>query len=153
MCHINQLENQKMQNDSNVEIPQAEIPAYLQCDPRTYNVKLNSWHESTCDLEFTVVIKCTDDELHEHNNFWSGHKYRLEDNKGDVVAVILKMIGRKVFWYCYENGFSRFTGAASANEIFQQEGWLSDCFEITKLYFENLVDDDEFEFEPVAVEG
>lgn len=129
------------------------IPEYLLCEPRTYKVNLNSWHESTCELEFTVVIKCTDDELHEHNNFWSGHKYRLEENNGDVVAVILKMIGRKVFWYCYENGFSRFTGAASANEIFQQEGWLSDCFEITKLHFENLVDDDEFEFEPVVVEG
>lgn len=142
-----------MQNDSNVETPKAEIPNFLQCEPRKYNVKLNHWHEDTCELEFTLVIKCTDEILHEHNNFWAGHKYRLDDNKGDIVAIILKMIGIKVFWYCYENGFSSFTGAEYANEIFQQEGWSSDCFEITKLYFNNYVDYDSFEFEPAVMEA
>lgn len=87
-----------MQNDSNVEITQAEIPEYLRCEPRTYKVKLNHWHDDTCELEFTVVIKCTENELHEHNNFWSNHKSRLEENNGDIVAVILKMIGKAVFW-------------------------------------------------------
>lgn len=128
------------------------IPKYLLCEPRIFKVKLNSWHESSCELEFTVVIKCTDEELHEHNNFWSCHQSRLQENNGDIVAVILKMIGRGVFWFCYENGFSPYHGAESANQIFKKEGWASDCFEITKLYFENLVNDDEFEFEPVAME-
>ena len=32
-----------MQNDSNAETAQAEIPAYLQCEPRTFKVKLNHW--------------------------------------------------------------------------------------------------------------
>ncbi|MCU4315259.1 DUF2528 family protein [Acinetobacter bereziniae] len=138
-----------MQHDSNLETPQAEIPEYLSCEPRTYKVKLNHWHENTCELEFTVIIKCTDDYLHEHNNFWSSHKSRLQDNNGDIVAVILKMIGRRVFWYCYENGFSPYYGAEYANSIFQDEGWSSDCFELTKLYFESFVEDEDFEFEPV----
>lgn len=141
-----------MQNDSTVETPQAEIPAYLQCEPRKFKVNLNNWHEFSCELEFIVTIKCTDEELHEHNNFWASHQHRLQENNGDIVAVMLKMIGRKVFWFCYENGFSPFYGAESANKIFQQEGWSSDCFEITKLYFESLVDDDQFEFEPVKAE-
>ncbi|ARG15752.1 MULTISPECIES: DUF2528 family protein [Acinetobacter calcoaceticus/baumannii complex] len=141
-----------MQNDSNVETTQAEIPAYLQCEPRTFKVKLNSWHEDTCELEFTVVIKCIDDELHEHNNFWSGHKNRLSENNGDIVAVVLKMIGRSVFWWCYENNSNSLHEKYGVNSIFHEEGWLSDCFEITKLYFENNVDDDSFEFEPVVTE-
>ncbi|HAV5431499.1 TPA: DUF2528 family protein [Acinetobacter baumannii] len=141
-----------MQNDSNVENKQAEIPAYLQCEPRTFKVKLNHWHEDTCELEFTVVIKCIDDELHEHNNFWSGHRGRLSENNGDIVAVILKMIGRSVFWWCYENNSNSLHEKYGVNSIFHQEGWLSDCFEITKLYFESHVDEDAFEFEPVTVE-
>lgn len=32
-----------MQNDSTVQTEQAEIPAYLQCEPRTFKVKLNHW--------------------------------------------------------------------------------------------------------------
>lgn len=140
-----------MQHDSNPQSTPVEIPAYLKCEPRTYKVKLNDWHEHSCELKFTVVIKCTDQELHEHNNFWAGHEYRLKENNGDIVAIILKMIGRKVFWQCYEDGFSRSSNEKFANKIFESEGWASDCFEITKLDFVNLVDDDEFEFEPVAV--
>lgn len=33
-----------MQNDSNVETNQAEIPAHLKCDPRTYKVSLKDDH-------------------------------------------------------------------------------------------------------------
>ena len=141
-----------MQNDSNVETPQAEIPAYLQCEPRTYKVKLNDWHEDTCDLEFTVNIKCTDEYLTEHNKFWSRHEDRLKDNSGDVVAVVLKMIGTSVFWWCYEHNSNSLHEKYGVNSIFNQEGWDSRCFEITKLYFENHVRDDEFEFEPVKAE-
>ena len=61
---------------SEVENKSPEIPAYLQCEPRTYKVKLNHWHEDTCELEFTVAIKCIDAHLHEHNQFWSNHKAR-----------------------------------------------------------------------------
>ncbi|MFH7805657.1 DUF2528 family protein [Acinetobacter sp. BSP-53] len=141
-----------MQNDSNVETSQAEIPAYLQCEPRTYKVKLDSVHEFTCDLEFTVIIKCTNEELHEHNNFWSNSEYRLKKNNGDIVAVILKMIGRKVFWACYGGKDVVSSDHASSwgiNSIFHEEGWGHESFEITKLNFDNYVDDDAFEFEPV----
>lgn len=142
-----------MQNDSNVETPQAEIPEYLRCDPRTYKVKLNHWHEDTCELEFTVVIKCTDEELHEHNRFWSSHKSRLEENNGDIVAVILKMIGRSVFWWCYEHNSTSVHEKYGVNSIFYEEGWDAHCFQITKLYFENYVRDEDFDFEPVQAEG
>lgn len=142
-----------MQNDSNVETPQAEIPDFLQCEPRTYNVKLNHWHEDTCDLEFKIVIKCTDQALHEHNNFWCESDSRLDYNDGDIVAVILKMIGRKVFWYCYEHNHTSLDSKYGVNSIFKDEGWSPLCFEITELSFDNYVDDDAFEFEPVKVEG
>ncbi|OTG61214.1 hypothetical protein B9T36_02090 [Acinetobacter sp. ANC 4204] len=141
-----------MQNDSSVESSQAEIPVYLQCEPRTYKVKLNHWHEDTCELEFTVVIKCIDEELHGHNKFWSGHQSRLEENNSDIVAVILKMIGTKVFWWCCQNNSNSLHEKYGVNSIFHEEGWLSDCFEITKLYFENYVRDEDFEFEPVKAE-
>lgn len=139
-----------MQNDSNVEMIKAEIPAYLQCEPRTYKVKLNHWHEDTCDLKFTIVIKCTDTELHEHNNFWSNHQYRLQENNGDIVAVILKMIGSTVFWWCYENNSNSLHEKYGVNSIFNQEGWIPKRFEITQLYFENHVRDIDFEFEAVT---
>jgi uncharacterized protein YbaP (TraB family) len=67
-----------MQHDSNVETPQAEIPEYLRCDPRTF--KVTHHMSDTCDLQFTLVIKCTDEMLHEHNTFWSDHQYRLDQN-------------------------------------------------------------------------
>ncbi|HCK29778.1 MAG TPA: hypothetical protein DHW29_06035 [Acinetobacter ursingii] len=133
--------------------PQAEIPEYLRCDPRTYKVKLNHWHEDTCELEFTVVIKCTDEELHGHNKFWSGAEDRLNENNRDIVSVILKMIGRSVFWWCYENDSSSLHEKYGVNSIFHQEGWLSNCFQITKLYFESFVREEDFEFEPVQAEG
>ncbi|MCO8066781.1 DUF2528 family protein [Acinetobacter schindleri] len=138
---------------SEIENKTPSVPAYLQCEPRTYKVKLNHWHEDTCDLEFTVVIKCIDDVLHDINDFWSDHESRLEDNDGDIVAVILKMIGRKVFWWCYEHNSNSVHKDYGVNSIFKDEGWSSICFEITKLNFDNYVDDDAFEFEPVVVEG
>ncbi|ENX53242.1 MULTISPECIES: DUF2528 family protein [Acinetobacter] len=143
-----------MQNDSNVENKQAEIPVHLQCAPRTYKVAYDKWSD-VCDLEFTVVIKCTDEMLHEHNNFWSGYKDRLNENNGDIVAVILKMIGKAVFFACFEGkervGIPPFKWGV--NTIFQEEGWYSDCFEITKLYFDSHVSGDDFEINPVTVEG
>lgn len=135
-----------------IQKEQQDTPDFLQCEPRTFKVKLNHWHEDTCELEFTVVIKCIDDELHDINNFWSSNESRLEDNEGDIVAVILKMIGRKVFWWCYEHNSNSVHKDYGVNSIFKDEGWSSDCFEITKLNFDNYVNDDAFEFEPVAVE-
>ncbi|MDA5044765.1 DUF2528 family protein [Acinetobacter baumannii] len=144
-----------MQNDSNVETTQAEIPAYLMCEPRTFKVKYDKWSD-VCDLEFTIVIKCTDEELHEHNNFWSNHESRLKENNGDIVSVILKMISKRVFWACYNGKDTIATDPAASwgiNSIFHSEGWSHTCFEITKIYFENYVSGDDFEFEPVVVEG
>lgn len=142
-----------MQHDSNVETPQAEIPEFLRCEPRTYKVNLNSDHEFTCELEFTVVIKCTDEALNEHNNFWCEADYRLDSNDGDIVAVILKMIGRKVFWWCYEHNSNSLHQTYGVNSIFSDEGWSPMCFEIIEMCFDNYVDDDAFEFESVKAEG
>lgn len=143
-----------MQHDSNVETPQAEIPEYLRCDPRTFNVKYDKFSD-VCELEFTIVIKCTDEMLHEHNEFWSGHKDRVKENDGDIVKVILKMIAVDVFNACFQGkdnvGIAPFKWGI--NTIFQEEGWFSDCFEITKLYFDNYIDGDDFEFEAVKAEG
>ncbi|ENX35811.1 DUF2528 family protein [Acinetobacter courvalinii] len=144
-----------MQNDSTLQTEQAEIPEYLQCDPRTFHVKYDKWSD-VCDLEFTIVIKCTDSELHEHNNFWSNHESRLKENNGDIVKVILKMISKKVFWACYNGKDTVATDIASSwgiNSIFHEEGWGRDCFEITKIHFDNYVSGDDFEFTPVNAEG
>lgn len=138
---------------SEVELNEVDIPDYLKCEPRTYKVKLNHWHEDTCELEFTIVIKCIDANLHEHNQFWSNHKDRLEENSGDIVAVILKMIGRTVYWWCCEHNSNSVHEKYGVNSIFSEEGWDPKSFEITKLYFENYVRDEDFEFEPVVVEG
>lgn len=140
-----------MQHDSNSQSTPVEIHPSLKCEPRTYKVKLNHWHEDTCELEFTVIIKCIDEELHEHNNFWSNNESRLEDNEGNIIAVILKMIGRKVFWWCYEHNSNSLHETYGVNSIFRDEGWSSLCFEITEMCFDNYVDYDAFEFEPVAV--
>lgn len=143
-----------MQNDSTVQTEQAEIPTYLQCEPRTYNVNYDRFSD-VCNLEFTIVIKCTDDELHEHNNFWSNHESRLKENNGDIVSVILKMISKKVFWACYNGKDTVATDHAASwgiNSIFHAEGWGHDCFEITKIYFDNYVSGDDFVFTPVTGE-
>lgn len=140
-----------MQNDSNVQTEKGEIPIELQCESRTYKVKHND--DSTFELEFTIEIKCIDDYLHDHNKFWSCHKDRLEENENDIVAVILKMIGTNVFWWCYQNDSNSVHKKYGVNSIFTEEGWDARCFEITKLYFENYVRDEDFEFEPVKVEG
>ena len=142
-----------MQNDSNVETPQAEIPEHLRCEPRTF--KVTHHMSDTCDLQFTLVIKCTDEMLHEHNTFWSNHQNRLDENGGDIVKVMLKMIAVDVFNACFQGkdnvGYPPYRWGI--NTIFQEEGWDSDCFEITKLYFDNYISGDDFEFEPVQAEG
>ncbi|WBX39006.1 DUF2528 family protein [Acinetobacter schindleri] len=138
---------------SEIENKTPEVPAYLQCEPRTYEVKLNDTHEFTCELDLTVVIKCTDEMLHEHNDFWSNSESRLEENDGDIVAVILKMIGRKAFWHCYGQNFISPSTKYGINRIFQDEGWGPECFEITRVRFDNYVNDEEFEIKPVQVEG
>ena len=134
---------------SEVELNAVDIPDFLKCEPRTYKVKLNHWHEDTCELEFKIVIKCTDQALHEHNQFWCESDSRLDDNDGDIVAVILKMIGRKVFWYCYKHNHTSLHSKYGVNSILKDEGWSPLCFEIIELSFDNYVDDDAFEFEPV----
>ena len=132
---------------------QAEIPDYLRCDPRTF--KVTHHMSDTCDLQFTLVIKCTDEMLHEHNTFWSNHQNRLDENGGDIVKVMLKMIAVDVFNACFQGkasvGYPPYRWGI--NTIFQEEGWDSDCFEITKLYFDNYISGDDFEFEPVQAEG
>jgi hypothetical protein len=132
---------------------QLKEKVHLQCEPRTFEVKLNSSHESTCELEFTVIIKCTDEALHEHNNFWCESDSRLDLNNGDIVAVILKLIGDKVFKYCYEQNSTPFDQHFRANSIFKEEGWNSLYFEITKLWFNTLITEDDFEFKSVEVEA
>ncbi len=143
-----------MQHDSNVQTAEAEIPLYLQCPPRTFNVKYDQFSD-VCELEFTLVIKCTDEMLHEQNQFWSQHKDRLKENDGDIVKVLLKMIAVDVFNACFQGkdnvGIAPFKWGI--NTIFQEEGWSSDCFEITKLYFHNYVSGNDFEFKPVQIEG
>ena len=143
-----------MQHDSTPQTAEAEIPKYLQCEPRTYKVTFDKWND-VCELDFTIVIKCTDEELHEHNNFWSNANYRLSENNGDIVAVILKMIGKNVFYSCYEGTYQVSTPPYKygINTIFQNEGWNDKCFEITNLNFEDYVDGDDFEFELVKPEG
>lgn len=134
---------------------QVEIPDYLRCDPRTYKVTYDKFSD-VCDLEFTIVIKCTDDELHDHNNFWSNSESRLKENNGDIISVILKMISKNVFWAVYEGKnivSSDHSASWGINSIFHAEGWRHNCFEITKLYFENYVSGDDFEFESVQTEG
>lgn len=139
-----------MQNDSNLETPQAEIPAYLQCEPRSYRIRLNE--DDICDLDFTLVIKCTDDMLHEHNNFWSGYADRLAENDDDIVAVVAKIIARDVFYACHQGkdfvSIPPYTWGI--NSIFHEEGWMSNCFEITTLSFENYLTDSCFDIKPLT---
>lgn len=143
-----------MQNDSNVETTQAEIPAHLKCDPRIFNVSLKDDHGETCELVFKIIIKCTDEALHEHNKFWSNHQERLEDNNGDIVAVILKLIGPMVYTACHAGiDWIGVGNKYGINSIFNEEGWDPDCFEITKLYFEDYINDDAFEVSPAVLEG
>lgn len=139
---------------SEIENKTPEVPAYLQCEPRTYEVKLKDDHDETYDLEFTIVIKCTDEALHEHNNFWSGSKDRLADNNGDIAAVVLKLIGPMVLSACHRG--KNWIGIGTKygiNSIFNEEGWSPDSFEITKLYFYDYVDVDSFEIKSIKVEG
>lgn len=124
-----------------------DVPTYLQCQPRTYIVERNHWHDHTFDLKFTVVIKCTDEILHEINNFWSGEKYRLIGSDNDIEKTILKMIGTNVFWYCYRENTNSLHPKWGVNSIFANEGWYADCFEITKLDFENFIRDEDFDIQ------
>lgn len=68
---------------------------------------------------------------------------------------MLKMIAVDVFNACFQGkdnvGYPPYRWGI--NTIFQEEGWDSDCFEITKLYFDNYISGDDFEFEPVQAEG
>lgn len=135
-----------------IDPPQAKIPDYLQCEPRTYKVNFDQWNDSF-ELEFTITIKCTDEMLHEHNKFWSNHADRLNDNNGNIVAVLLRLIAVDVFHWCITHNSNSLHEKYGVNSIFHEEGWISSCFKITQLYFENSIRGEDFEFEPVQVEG
>lgn len=151
---VTQLRRAIMQNDSTVQTEQAEIPAYLQCKPRTFNVSLKDDHGESCELVFKIIVKCIDEELHEHNKFWSGHQERLNDNDGDIVKVVLKLIGPMVHTACHEGkDWVSVGNRYGINSIFNQEGWNPECFEITHLYFEDYINDNSFEVSSVALEG
>lgn len=125
-------------------------PEYLQCEPRKFKVTYDEFNDDVVELEFDIVIKCTDQMLHEHNQFWSNHEDRLKYNNNDIVAVMLKFIAKLVLYACYQGkDYISNYHQNGINSIFYEEGFSPDCFEITRIYFSNNVSEDDFKFSKI----
>jgi hypothetical protein len=66
------------------------------------NIKhyLISWnaHEDTPVLKVEIDHDiCTDEHLHQINNFFINHKCRLAECEGDITEVVLRMLGQLCF--------------------------------------------------------
>lgn len=98
-------------------------------------------------IQFEVVVEiddtiCTDELLHEINNFWSGAEDRLDDSDGDVTLAVLKMLCTM----CLRVSTSSFV-VPYLTHSHNEEGWpvLDGSWGI------KLISVDDFEFEDSEV--
>ncbi|WP_026471122.1 DUF2528 family protein [Alkanindiges illinoisensis] len=138
-----------MQNDStvvNLE-HQSQLPTLV----RKFKVSCNNMGDFF--LEFTILVKCDDAELHELNNFWSGHDDRLRASQGDIVKAVLKLIGPLVLAVCRDG--NDYIGTPSTahrygiNSVFNQEGFDPAAFEIVDIDYSDCIEDDDFVVIPI----
>lgn len=103
--------------------------------------------EMLVDIDHDIM---TDEMLHEINNFWNGADHRLENEDGNVVNAILKMLHRRALYLDVEYRYS-LDGLISLFDT--QEGWppMNGTAGIKIIALDSLeIDDDRIEIEEVT---
>lgn len=98
--------------------------------------------------QFDVVVEiddtiCTDELLHEINNFWSSADDRLDDADGDITKAVLKMLAL----FCLRLSSDKFVESYLTKEH-NEEGWpvLDGSYGIKLISVDDFTfDDDEIE--------
>ena len=108
---------------------------------RTFVVKYDGFGSlDVFQLQFTVEVYATDEQLHEINNFWGSSEFRLSESKGDIAATVVRMMAIDVMMKC--QGGHHYLPCV--NDIFKEEGWCSDWFKITDVRFHDMTDSSDF---------
>ncbi|TQI78729.1 uncharacterized protein DUF2528 [Serratia fonticola] len=81
----------------------------------------------------------TEEKLHQINNFWTDSKGRLTDEDGNILHVVLKILGRRCFHLCTADWFDGSELAAK----FDEEGWPP----MDGSHGIRIIDCDELEFD------
>lgn len=141
-----------MQNDSNVETPQVEIPAYLQCEPRTYTLKSKSKFDDIIEFKINILIKCTDEHVSQvFNSVFDNHsgtasKY-FKLYKNNNLEFFLNIIAWLASDFCIER-INDWNNVEQLQKHILNQGILLgflDCFEIKAVDFEWFLNYDHFE--------
>ncbi len=149
-----------MQNDSNVETPQAEIPAYLQCEPRTYTLKSKSKFDDIIEFKINILIKCTDEHVSQvFNSVFDNHsgtasKY-FKLYKNNNLEFFLNIIAWLASDFCIER-INDWNNVEQLQKHILNQGILLgflDCFEIKVVDFEWFLNYDHFEIVVENAEG
>ena len=87
----------------------------------------DSWKDWALTLEVDLDV-LTSDKAAEINEFWSGHKDRLDDALGDVVRAVVKLAAERLVFAMLEYGGCQISdGGQSAiwtkENLHDQEGW------------------------------
>lgn len=106
-------------------------------------------------LDDASLVLLVDDEImteamaHEINKFWSSSEYRLQAQDGDIIAVVAKMFGERVFQYLSgEDGGYAYSSEECARYLSYvlrdiQEGWPDEehlGITIMKIEFPSVTD-------------
>ncbi|QNX72837.1 hypothetical protein [Acinetobacter seifertii] len=135
-----------------IDPPQAEIPAYLQCEPRIYTLKSKNDFNEIFEATIEIKIKCTDNHISEVFQSWFGSdstsisQQLLKNSKGDKLLFILKLIAWQTTTYCIENDvvidWADLNKWLLNNEILKG---FQDCFEISTIDFDIFLGHEHFE--------
>lgn len=154
-----------MQHDSNVETPQAEIPEFLRCDPRFFTVILNKDFDEILESKIEICIKCTDEHISYIFNDWFGDESKniakrilmwlLIENKNNKLAVFLKLIAWLSTNYCIQSeeyiiDLEHLNQSIKSGETLKI---IEDCFEVKNIKYDVYLNPENFEIEPVMLEG
>lgn len=100
------------------------------------NIKRYTVSESWKDYSVTLEVNhdiLTAERAEEINNFWSGDRYRLQKENGDVVRAVVRLAGQHLIGLMLNEGGTSFTEATNGpfenpgpiwtQDLHEEEGW------------------------------
>lgn len=107
---------------------------------KRYKLKYDWMHEVIVEIDDE---KCTDDLLHEINNFWSDAEYRLDEAKGNILNAVLTMLCTTALILSIQE-----LNAQAHLAEGKEEGWPP----LDGSHGIKIISVDQFEFDPEEVE-
>ncbi|WP_369436604.1 DUF2528 family protein [Serratia marcescens] len=89
---------------------------------KRYDITWNAHEDSPVLIVEIDHSVCTNEHLHQINNFFCEHEYRLTANDGDIVVTVLKMLAVECFAMQVTEGWNAY-GLICQFKDGNNEGW------------------------------